>query len=920
MSRSAMPRRASAARAAGILLITATILSPAGAEAAAGGIPPPGAAGQRAPAGPTGALASKRPRRVLDQAVLTLSPPQLPAPLISGVKATIQPLARYNGAGILSYQLLEGPDSMILDASSGILRWTPPAAAEGTSPAVRVSAGDGQASAETSFTVPVAASSLVASTLSGVTLTITQGTLQGVGFTFPAETSRPPAELAAATVPAGQAPPLPPDVIRVSDFFRVTPVEAADGSMITVALPRRLVPAGRASHELRLFVFTDRVDGTDGPVWVCTWRERDVLPGGTATLKIKDLGELSFVGVPASPVTALAAGFAAVPHVLRSEAANGMQAVTITCQQKLLADGTHDPSTQHCVVASEPPFEVWIKDFPRHQWVPRATVQDLVGWLVAARAKFAGLHLVSEPVFEVDVENIPDPTWLGFVASIEDYFTLHLDEEARRTRDKMQCATVHEYFHHAQSRTRIAGLGNVVADGARPTHWLIEGTARWFEDEVFDGLDSYRSFNGQPLPAILVPGLAAEQLLPPASEPWRDPYHRFAFFKLLYNRCPGFDLPSILNANLADDPSGIKRFRAQVETWQCDFDAGFDASVVYRRKLASALLLYTWATLGRNDLSILDPNESPYNFELATQLTPSAACIDATTCPPGARAAGVLPPISVSAVPVLAVDPLPPNNEVVIEVDNGNLTAWSWLWIGAPSGAIDVRKREFFRGSVRWGSWPQPRTPEMMVIAVNQFQQGNAPFEVRARLLNRAPKTAAVQVDVEYPDRGLKFPTSVLRWHLTAQATLTGMEAMQFTRLGVADPASPSINRVTVKSSGLTPPYTVTLAGTLDVVPIPSAGSYRPPGASLTTHWQFFEKRYKTNCNTWEMSTEPGFNLTVTVAPGAGPGSEQFSAGPCVLWTWGTWKTDDQGNISDNWGYSFSSFGELRLELNQWEP
>jgi len=202
MTRSAMPRHASAARAAGILLITAATLSPAGVEAAAGGVPPPGADGQRAPADAIGALASKRPRRALDQAVLALSPPQLAAPLLSGVPATMQPVARYRGTGSVAYELIEGPDGMTLGTASGLLFWTPPASAEGTAPTTRVRASDGQATAETTFPVPVVACTPVEATLAGPTLTVTEGSLQGVAWTFPTGTSRPLGELAVSTVTA----------------------------------------------------------------------------------------------------------------------------------------------------------------------------------------------------------------------------------------------------------------------------------------------------------------------------------------------------------------------------------------------------------------------------------------------------------------------------------------------------------------------------------------------------------------------------------------------------------------------------------------------------------------------------------------------------------------------------------------------
>jgi hypothetical protein len=156
---------------------------------------------------------------------LALYAPSLEAPLLSLVPASLQVGAKRASEAPLSFLLLEGPTGATIDAGSGRITWTPPASAEGTSPFFRVSATDKQTTAEVAFTVPVASTSPVAASLSGSKITITGGSLQGVSFALPAQLSQPVSALKVSTISAGQTPPIPAGVTRLSDFFRVSPVQ-----------------------------------------------------------------------------------------------------------------------------------------------------------------------------------------------------------------------------------------------------------------------------------------------------------------------------------------------------------------------------------------------------------------------------------------------------------------------------------------------------------------------------------------------------------------------------------------------------------------------------------------------------------------------------------------------------------------------
>jgi hypothetical protein len=94
---------------------------------------PTAAAPQDSAPGAAATGTARRVSRHLPTSPLTLAPPVIPAPLLSGVQATLRPACTYTGLGRLTYQLVQAPPGMTVDASSGVVTWTPPASAEGHS-------------------------------------------------------------------------------------------------------------------------------------------------------------------------------------------------------------------------------------------------------------------------------------------------------------------------------------------------------------------------------------------------------------------------------------------------------------------------------------------------------------------------------------------------------------------------------------------------------------------------------------------------------------------------------------------------------------------------------------------------------------------------------------------------------------------
>jgi hypothetical protein len=175
------------------------------------------------------------------------------------------------------------------------------------------------------------------------------------------------------------------------------------------------------------------------------------------------------------------------------------------------------------------------------------TVEELADWLFEAQKGIQKLGMKRDSDLIVKVEKFTkeDEYSAGYVSAEDQSKILHLSTEET---DKvfMKNASVHEYFHHAQTRTQSSFEGGLSDGNAYPTSlWLVEGSASWFEDYLFDDDNSYLTGESLGLSRILEKGLMAD-----ASNYSNDknkitdnknwsykPYQRFAMFKLLEKEC-----------------------------------------------------------------------------------------------------------------------------------------------------------------------------------------------------------------------------------------------------------------------------------------------------------------------------------------------------------------------------------------------
>ena len=626
-----------------------------------------------------------------DPDILSLSAPVIDGALIAGMSREWQLDYTYDPAAVgdelveLRFSLPEAPSGMTVLEDTGTLLWTPSPALEGTEHTVRARAELGDETAEVTFSVSVALSTPVASSVVGNTVAVTQpGSLQGFAITVPEEATRPAGQIQVRVVDEAQAPQLPEGVVRLSDFFVVSPVTTDTGAII-VSLPAALVPSGMRVEHLSLFTYEEAFEfgvwdpdvdtgPTDSASWATTGSDFEIM-ADAVSFEVSALGALSFIGYYSDTDGATWLESASnlegsLPTALEPFS-NGNR-----CQRRVLPDGASESEGIWDCEADG--FRLQIKRHAPTNWGGGLTADDIFGWAIEARAKIQGLNMDADNQLTVSIEPLAGALGLWKPSTPKTlYIRNELPSMLELTRAEVaKHVLAHEFFHHTQFRTRIDDRNNMIVywvSGGVPKArimWALEGTAVWFEDEVYDAANLYRRLVPDAgLPAFLTRNQQRGLGLTSANIEW---YQYFAWWKLLSNRCSGFSVRDMLN--MADGGQwGVRNLAEKVNSpaWNCGFTAGFeDTTLGPERRFASALLHYAYAThpetgQRENSLGLLDSNEPDVvKFEGAPTswwLTPSAECKTIgsdwrDTCPEYAWRIGE---VGVAAANVVDVEWLP---------------------------------------------------------------------------------------------------------------------------------------------------------------------------------------------------------------------------------------------------------------------
>lgn len=433
-------------------------------------------------------------------------------------------------------------------------------------------------------------------------------------------------------------PKFPASVTPLSDMFVV---QGSFDNAVVLRFPLDDLPEDVALRDVALYTFV-KATHIEFPIWSTSSIEtayEEAPEGPIIAITLGGLEGFAFWGYAASEDESPTSfrnhqsdkGLFHAMFAVESDPGLAVESNPVTCTAKYLNnDTTNDKNylSHVCTAISSDatlkttvPVTVTITGFgPRKdtRW-GGITKEQLVGYLLQAQSWFSEHKLGYDKEFKVDIGDI------GFILGYiepdgpEKGKTLHLTNNDTWSRVDMQGTIVHEYFHHAQGQADTKMEHKELFSGSPDWDlviWLLEGTARWFEDELYDDLNTYINKEGV---GHRIAEVGITDGIFGGKERER-PYQRFSFFKLLTRSCPGFlpNFRAVLNGDPAHDPSGIKNLTDLFDDFSCNFGnhLGSDRSST----LEAALAYYNYATQFKNKISLLDSTEIITNTSPSTDV------------------------------------------------------------------------------------------------------------------------------------------------------------------------------------------------------------------------------------------------------------------------------------------------------------
>jgi len=544
---------------------------------------------------------------------LSISQPETLNQLIADSEATLQPQVTYTGNNQLSFSLTESPEGMNIDLSTGEIIWAPQASDEGQSYTVSVSVNDGNRFSAASFQVTVAAPEPVNTEVEGNRLSVVDSSTTLNGMTITAQ-STDLTQINIEKLDASLLPEVPSRIKPVSDVFVV---KTAFTESTIVEFPITEIPDGYSIRDVDLYRLSTS-DDVEGKFWSPVFVRFSY--GGTAsnrTIKVElnNLVGAYFFGFQTTTETNQGqsnnVNTLFKQARLASVASSDVSSITCNPDERLPEDTPGDEyKLQTCTDSNTPELIVTVKDFGTSanatKW-STVKIEELISWLIDSQSYFDTLGLNYDNEFNVaffDKSPQNGLITLGYVTSGDDRKTLFLNSNAVISSANAQTTAAHEYFHHAQSRSSVEGLELLIDQGSEK-RWMIEGSARWFEDRIYDSLNSYRGTGNS---RYLEKGLNSK-------DGGLEPYRRFSFIKMIESKCSGFDSSYInmINVDGTEDKSGLNSFNTELASANCNFGSHLGASK--KASLETALSYYSYATMLEKKMSLLDFNEEDnFNF------------------------------------------------------------------------------------------------------------------------------------------------------------------------------------------------------------------------------------------------------------------------------------------------------------------
>ena len=385
-------------------------------------------------------------------------------------------------------------------------------------------------------------------------------------------------------------------------------------SDLEIRFPIANLPENVSIGDVSLYAYTE-ADDVEGPFWSpvsIDTKYEGTVDSPVIVIDLAGLEGMAFLGYGTpqaqSPNRLSSSSFKTAQRQTGSVSATPASVDSISCEQQFFL-GQIALDKYVCSSSQDSDVEITIKGFGDQdiRW-GGATKKDLVSWLIDAQESFSNSSLGFNKELKVEIHEMD---YLGYVTPryFENRNTLHITDDDTKPTNVIKGTAVHEYFHHAQSHpdTKIANK-DLLINGSSSNDWFIEGTARWFEDELFDSIDTYKSKEafGYRIPEVGINSVSGDGK--------RRSYQRFTFFKLLTTSGCNLsrNLKEALNGDFQEDPTGINNLTSQFADWSCNF--GNHLGNERKSTLEAALTYYSYATQNRGEIGLLDSNESGFVF------------------------------------------------------------------------------------------------------------------------------------------------------------------------------------------------------------------------------------------------------------------------------------------------------------------
>ena len=531
---------------------------------------------------------------------------------IANLPKTVNIETSYNGTRRLTYTLLEHPDGMTISSNSSWISWTAPESAEGNSYPVKIKVENREFSSEISFNVHVADTTTIQTEINGTKIIVTEeGNLKGLEITT-LDNNIDPSDIKLSKTSQSNLQEIPDYVTKISDFFVFN--ELISGK-VRIKLPLSQLPAGVNLNYIGLYCL-GTAQGINEEFWASLGVDKKIIyKQGEPFLQLElyELEGASFIGfeIPEFPNK----NAPLIPFQKKNSTKFSKINISDVNCTPIDNNGSLNYMIQNCRVNNS---NIKVENFGISSNSIRwgVVIEELITWIVDSRDGFDKLNLDYDNNFTVNIGKMRKSKVFGFVDKQEDYKILHLTS-INYISKAMQTTAIHEYLHHAQSRSKIGNHDLMIHSGFQ-VDWFIEGSAVWFTDyDTLDSLNGYSFSEGKGY-KILEAGLNSRPAIGTDKEYQNNihrEYQRFSFLKLTSSKCRNFDnvFREMLNINRNVDPSGIKNFINELENANCDF--GNQLGEDKNSSLESALLYYQYATIQEDNIKLLDSNEDRTKFD-----------------------------------------------------------------------------------------------------------------------------------------------------------------------------------------------------------------------------------------------------------------------------------------------------------------